>query len=692
MTPAHPGPYAIAAGPQVTAAPPAGEGTRPHFRPDIEGLRAVAVIAVLLFHVGLPGAGGGFVGVDVFYVISGFLITGLLLREGEASGKVDLLAFYARRMRRLLPAALVVIVVTLAASAMILSPLRLTEVAGDAAAAALYVSNFRFALEATDYLSVGAPSPLLHYWSLSVEEQFYLAWPLILLIAARLLSLRFVGLFVLILAVASFGLSLYWTSTSPAWAFFSPVTRAWELAAGAFLAVGLLRLPRRTPRLLASLAVWAGLALIVAGVLAISDETRFPGLAALLPVLGSVLVILGGMNGPTLPGRLLASPPARYVGRISYSLYLWHWPIIILVPIALGTDDLTVRLALAGVAVIVAMISTEVIEQPFRRAAGLAKRSRGTVQLGLAASAVVGVAALFMSGAINIPTPWTRPDPVVVELAGVRADLPRNYADGCHLDYEVTELADCVYGDPDGQRTAMLFGDSHAAQWLPALDVHAREQGWRLESHTKSACSPVLLDLWERKLHRIYDECFEWREAVLRRIRKTDPEVVFVGSSRDYEIMDGGSVLQTREIYPAWREGLTAALDGLDPAARRVVLLAETPFLNFDPLDCLADPRVSNCDPPTSLVVDREHAAVEVAAADAAGASVLTINELLCPGSTCPVVVDETVVFRDQHHVTATYMEMLATPIGNLLEGRDPYPAEGPSLGPASDLPSPAGS
>ena len=694
--PTRPGPYALPPPPVETSPPKKDSGRPDHFRPDIEGLRAVAVIAVLLFHVGLPAAAGGFIGVDVFFVISGFLVTGLLLREGQVSGKVDLLAFYARRMRRLLPAALVVIVVTLAASAFVLSPLRLPEVAGDATASALYVPNIRFAIEATDYLSVGAPSPLLHYWSLGVEEQFYLAWPLLLLVTVRLLSPRFLGLALLLLAIGSFGLSLYWTETSPAWAFFSPGTRAWQLAAGALLAVGFLRLPRRLPRGSASLLVAVGLALIVAGVLVISDETAYPGPWALFPVLGAVLVILGGSAGPTLPGRLLDNPPARYIGRISYSLYLWHWPILILVPIAVGNDDIAFRLALAGVAILVAAVSTELIERPFRRASFLATRSRGTVQLGLTASFAVGIAALFVSGAITIPTPWTRPDPVVVELAGVRDDLPVSYADGCHItDYQTTKPTDCVYGDPEGARTAVLFGDSHAAQWLPALDRYARDRGWRLEYHTKAACSPVLLPIWERTLRREYEECFQWRDAVLRRITKGAPDVVFVGSSRDYEIQDGPNIIQTREMYPLWQQGLAESLAGLGDAAGRVVLLAETPFITYDPVDCLADPKVSGCDPLRSVVVDADYAALEAAAADTAGASVLTVNDLLCPGATCPVTVDGTVVFRDAHHVTATYMALLAEPIANLLEGRAPYPSPSPipsaspsaeaSAGPSAD-------
>jgi hypothetical protein len=233
----------------------------------------------------------------------------------------------------------------------------------------------------------------------------------------------------------------------------------------------------------------------------------------------------------------------------------------------------------------------------------------------------------------------------------------------------------------------VLFGDSHAAQWLPALDDYAQEQGWRLEVHTKSACSPAPAVLWERKLRRVYDECEEWRDAVIERIATDEPAVVFVGSSRDYELWDNGRAWQTHEVYPYWRGQLTALVRDLESKARRVVLLAETPFLNFDPIDCLADESVSSCDPPTRLVVDGDYAALEVAAAEAGGASILSINELLCPGPSCPVVVNDVVVFRDRHHVTASYMEQLSEPIGNLLEGRAPYPTPSSSAGAETQSP-----
>jgi hypothetical protein len=337
-------------------------------------------------------------------------------------------------------------------------------------------------------------------------------------------------------------------------------------------------------------------------------------------------------------------------------------------------DDLSVRLVLAGVAIVIAAISTEIIERPFRVSGYLQRRPGTSFQMGLTASVAVGVAGLFMSGAISLPLPGAQPDPMVVELAGVREDIPMSYGDGCHLDFESTKPNDCVYGDPNGTRTAVLFGDSHAAQWLPALDAYARTQGWRLESHTKSGCSPVLLNFWERRLRREYRECFKWRDAVTERIREERPAAVFVGSTRDYELWQDGRALRVRDVYPLWQDGLTDTLSGLADAAQRVVLLAETPYLNFDPVDCLADDRIERCDPLASLVVDQSYAQLETQAAAASGAEVLSVNRLLCPGLTCPLVRDGTVVFRDTNHITATYMGELSEAVGALIEGRDPTP------------------
>jgi len=368
------------------------------FRPDIEGLRGIAVLVVVLFHAGLAGVGGGFVGVDVFFVISGFLITGLLLREHDRTGRIAFLPFYARRARRLLPAAIVVLVATLIAALNLVAPLDRPAIGLDGAAAALSIGNIRFALASGDYFAnVAAPSPFLHFWSLAVEEQFYLLWPALMLIVARGSHARgrlVVGLVSLV--VASFAANLVLTDVAANWAFYSLPTRAWELGLGGLAAVAVgAGMAERAPRALASLAGWLGLAAVAFATLTFDPDLAYPGVAALVPALGTTVLLASGRRrfGPSL---LLATAPLRFVGRISYSLYLVHWPILVLAPFALGgpIDDLG-RAGLVGLSALVAAVSWAVVETPFRRSLPRLVSPPGrTVSLGLASIlAVVLIAA-----------------------------------------------------------------------------------------------------------------------------------------------------------------------------------------------------------------------------------------------------------------------------------------------------------
>ncbi|MGH9271771.1 MAG: acyltransferase family protein, partial [Ilumatobacteraceae bacterium] len=317
--------------------------TETAFRPDVEGLRALAVVAVLLFHARVAGFDGGFIGVDVFFVLSGFLITRLLLRELAATGTISLKAFWARRARRLLPASCLVLVVTVIAAHWMLPPLDQRTLAVDAAASATFLVNFVFADQLGDYfgaqLAESSPSPLLHFWSLAVEEQFYLVWPALLVAATRRPGQyrRFLLGLVLGIGCVSFALSAWLTDAAPTWAFYTLPTRMGELLAGAAIAVVGTAILLVSPVFRAVLG-WLGVIGITVAVMTYDTSTAFPGLATLLPVLSTVLVIVAGGTGAERHGPIcfLRLPPMQWLGRHSYAIYLWHWPALVLAEARFG--------------------------------------------------------------------------------------------------------------------------------------------------------------------------------------------------------------------------------------------------------------------------------------------------------------------------------------------------------------------
>ncbi|SHT78250.1 putative acyltransferase [Mycobacteroides abscessus subsp. abscessus] len=372
--------------------------TRTQFRPDIEGLRAIAVGVVVAFHgFGVPFL-GGFVGVDVFFVISGFLITSLLLREGERTGGVSILAFYARRVRRILPASALVVGLTVVAAYCFLGFITGNDVAIAAKWTAIFAANIHFGLIGTDYLgSQLPPSPLQHMWSLGVEEQFYLVWPAVVMIVILVVKARRYrcGLAVVLCVViaASFAWSIVQTQDNATWAYFSPLTRACELGIGALISVSAPWIGRVRSRWLSEGLAVVGLAGIFAAALLLNSSARFPGYSVALPVISSGLVIWAGCaNERTQVARLLSVKPMVWVGARSYSLYLWHWPILIIAKQYLMTDlTLVQRSALVFAAVVLSAVSYSLIENPFRNSKKLASRNwlSLTVGIGLVSATVV---------------------------------------------------------------------------------------------------------------------------------------------------------------------------------------------------------------------------------------------------------------------------------------------------------------
>ena len=697
------------------------------FRPDIEGLRAVAVVAVVLFHADVPGVGGGFVGVDVFFVISGFLITGLLWREANTTGTVGLRRFYGARARRLLPASATVGVVTAIASAALLPPLQARTVMGDGIASALYVSNYRFILQGVDYFASHTASPFQHYWSLGVEEQFYLVWPALILGTAWLIrrarrrnraqatsSQRPYLVVLALVAAVSFALSLAVTYWAPFVAFFSLPTRAWQLAAGGLVALTAGQW-RRLPALPAAFTGWAGLALILLACTQFSTDTRYPGIAALLPVLGAVLVIGAGCAAPSQGcGRVLGMSPMRAIGRVSYSWYLWHWPVLVLAPALLGHPlGLAGRLVAALVSGGLAVLTLRVIENPLRFAPRVRRSALASLALGGVATAVavcVGLALLVVvptpvgHGAPATPlTVTAAPVPVGSDMdaydAAVRqafaqvqaavaasADLkavPSNleppladaadelkalYLNGCLLTAWQVKQPECATGDTASTTTVAVVGDSYAAMWNPAFREVAEQRHWRLEMLSKASCPVMNLPVTNTQLHREYTECEQWRDQTLARLRAEHPRLVVVSVLRAY----GADKSRTGFISydSAWIDSLTRLVQQLRATGAKVLVLGPVPDPQSVAPICLSAhlDNATACSPQRSTAVNEPGIAAESAATNAGGGHYADLTELFCTTNRCPVIVGNTLVYLDEFHLTVEYSRLLAPVIGALAD------------------------
>ena len=665
-------------------------------RRDIQGLRAVAVALVVLYHAHVPGLSGGYVGVDVFFVISGFLITGHIVREIESTGRLSLPAFYARRMRRLLPAAVTVIVATLVVARLWGPVLQLRQTAVDGVWTSFYAINVRLAAQGVDYQQANGPqSPFQHFWSLAVEEQFYLAWPL-LVVATVLVVRRLRRTALLVVVVATIAVSLYLsctltTSAAPV-AYFSAQSRAWEFGFGAVVALVATRVAL-VPQVWRSAATWLGLGMIVASAVVYDADTAFPGLAALVPVAGCALVIAGGC-GP-LPRRsagfVLDRGSMQGVGRISYGWYLWHWPILLLAPAILGRTLSWVHdVELTLLALWLAFLTYVVIERPTQRGQ---LRWRTWVPRGLALS---GAGAL-VAGAVLVTSPTVagkgafaspldlRTDPAATLAAALAASstdrsVPGNLTpaletagedvpvteSGCHLGFLQVDQGPCVYGDPHRTRTVVLFGDSHAQQWNGALDAAAKAAHWRLVSWTKAACPVADVTLVNPTLKRTYTECDAWRTATVARINALHPSVVVVSQS---DSVPGRTVSNDH-----WAAQTLATLQQLRQPGTRVEFLADTPYPKGDVPTCvsehLADVRAcqtsrSQAYHGAALYTDR-HALVS-STVRGAGLPVVDPIDWLCSPTTCPVIVDDTLVYRDDSHISNTYSRALAPVVAPLL-------------------------
>ena len=642
---------------------------RAAFRADIEGLRGIAILFVVAFHAGVWWMAGGFVGVDVFFVLSGYLISGLLAREIAESGDVDLTTFYARRAQRLLPALIVVLMATLAIALFFYAPIDQRPIASDARAVALHYGNVLFARNAVNY-HASAENPFLHTWSLAVEEQFYIIWPLLFLTVARLWTgnqeqkptdKRLIAAMTLA-AVVSFVASLVITSTSQPWAFFGMPTRVWEFAIGGIAAIAMASraLSGRTAGLLQGI----GLGVIFFSALSYSELTPYPGIAATLPAAGTAALLIAGPWAPSsLVTRVLSNRLLRWFGRLSYSWYLWHWPLVGLGAVLDWNIGTLGRLGWSLLALALAVLTYRFVETPFRESKRYRDRPHVATAIGLGVSAAMLLVAFISMGLATrrSSTPEQR------LIAAARNDGMEHDCWGSMLE---NATAPCEFGDRASRTIVFLMGDSHAEHWLPAVDRIGRERGWKIIATIKPGC-PVadVPQLMNARLKRAYDECTSWRRMTLRRIVAARPAAVILSTYNGYVAVDGDD--SPWRVTPAtWGAGLRRTYSALTSAGIATIAMRDVPEVPFDVPSCLSR-RAAGAPFARPCLYDRtsslSSAAIAAQTAAARGLSRLAFVDMtdrVCATSRCAVIQRGNIVFRDDDHLTATFSRAEASVLG----------------------------
>lgn len=649
---------------------PAFEPHNKDFKPEIQGLRAIAILAVVLYHVHAPGFAGGFAGVDVFFVISGFLICGALMRELRDTGQVSVLRFWARRARRLLPNALLMIGTVILAAQWLIPAYRRSSLYWDAFTASINVANYHFAAAAVDYFHRDSPdSPLLHFWSLNIEEQFYAVWPLILWLLGLSLSrraYRVVPVVLIAIALGSFGYSLWLLTYDQPLAYFHGASRAWELAAGGLLVLVQPHL-LRGPRWIASILGGIGLIGVLGAICWYGDAMTYPGYAALLPTLGAAMVIAATQAGagPVALSRLLSVPPLQWFGKLSYSLYLWHWPVLMFAAILFPEVSFAPVLGVA-MSVLLAWVTFNWVEEPVHRGRLLAFGPANTLAIALASVGAISIASLALANNLNVSgSRATAADLSTTErLRHAASEAGTNDTQHCHLDPKETAQPPCIFGAIHSANRAVLFGDSHASQWFAPLDLAAKTAGWRLDAWTKSSCPSVEMPMYFVPKKVDFTECSVWRADVLNKLTGPDkPDLVFLSNLVDYTgwVRDpsGGAELSREAVRARWSLGFASVLRRLMDAGLQVVVIRDTPQAYRDFADCLAAHGGSACSRPRAAAVSEPSPDVEVALTFD-GVMVVDLTDRICNQTLCPVERDGLIVYRDRHHLTPSFAATLA--------------------------------
>lgn len=697
-------------------------------RLDIQGLRTIAVLAVISDHLlGYPF--GGFVGVDVFFVISGFLITGLLLREHERTTRISFSGFYRRRIKRIIPAALLVIATTVILSWTIFRQTRAESITWDGIYAVIFGANWHYAAAGTDYMQAGGPvSPLQHFWSLAVEEQFYVFWPWLIVLVMGVLASRLslstvaarrllTGVFGLVI-VASFTFAMWETAARPTVAYFSTASRTWELAVGALLAVTAGSLPALGLAMRTVLG-YAGLAGIIWSIIFVTPEMSFPGPWAAVPVLSTALVIAAGVKGKQPYLFPLTNRVSNYIGNISYSLYLWHFPVIILMGSIVAKENLIEWTLMVLGMVALSIASYHFIEDPIRKSSWLepsprSRRKKRSARIDQSSQrAAMGVlftvAALVVilamtSTTATVRTPSAQPVPASIpgqaaapavqpdtaagrlsaELEAASAStswpelspsldelefVPEWTVDKC-MNVSDENASQCIYGDAAAAKTAVVIGDSVAISWMPGLRESLGTQGWKIQLLTKEQCPAIELQV-ERSDNKagFAEECLAHQQWSLMKIAELKPDMVIISSALNTrDRLLGGP--KKDEALSLWSEATTRKLTEVGGVTEGKIVLMSVAATGKNLLECAT--KVSQ---PSDCAVDdtdryvRTVNAEKAAAEGVEGIRFVSTVPWFCGSVSCPPFAGTTPIFKDPQHITPEYSAKLAPVLSEAILG-----------------------
>jgi peptidoglycan/LPS O-acetylase OafA/YrhL len=683
-------------------------------RKDIQALRALAVGSVVAYHAGLPVFNSGFVGVDIFFVISGYLIIGLLVREQQKNGRINLLTFVGRRARRLIPASSLVLLTTVLLIWLMLPGLAGQRALGDVKSAAFYFANIDFARTAMDYWATQSVGPVIHFWSLGVEEQFYIFFPILLVLVFLIVKKQIVAtvtITLVLVSIASFLVMMNYMNAGNVWAFYGPQSRAWEFAIGGIAATfGATRHFKKIA--IRRLLVWLGWVALLYSVIAIDPKADFPSSITLIPVFGAALVLWLGSASDSddqILHKVYSLNIIQKLGDLSYSTYLWHWPVLyfgaryVQQPF-LGPEKLSATWAIPLILLSfgLAAATYKWIENPFRHAAFIKNSGLKSLVFGLSLSLVVALVATLVSTQVIRQQPGgpateiqaeeisnvANPEAVAKlvsdlapkhiasdsapldpnQIVSAQDDFPDSYSNGCHAeDKQGLVPQNCTLGPVDSKTHVYLFGNSHANMFFTPISDAAIAQGSKFTSKTRSGCSVADVVFMTGNVEDV--ACNTWRTQVLSEVLDLKPDLVIMSNSQNDRILDPTTGIRAtpdraKVLYIA---GLQKIVNQLSESGIKVILIRDTPRLSEAPLDCLSAYLPEGCQySVTESVNDPEFSVGAVG--DIPGVLPADLTLALCGTSTCESVRTGTIVWRDSHHITDTYARELTPMFSELLK------------------------